>query len=442
MLKRIVNHSIAGDIANLLVGRVGAMASGLLALTVATRLSDREDFGLYTYGISIVNLCLIFGLLGFRRLMVREVAKKSLNADVTDATSIGLRIALQALAFVGIASVCVYVLLPFIANTHELESSARLSLLLVVPFGLLRLGDAFLRGKKRFRISPIPDQILRPALFGCFLLVVFFLNVSFTERTLILCQFAASLISLFLLAVMLFKIGHNTIHFKKDESTKTIVSDGFTLGFVSLTAAVFGQLPTLSLGFMATADAVGLYAAPARVALMVGLLFSVVNQALAPSIVQIWEKGSTQEMEKIATSTSAISLLISIVIAMPIFFFPEYILTLILGDKFTDGKVILIIITCAQLVNVASGSVTSWLAMTGNQLYATLANLTTVVVTLIAAYLIIPSLKAEGAAIVYAVGILLSNTLQAIAVRIKLGFNPTAFGVVKHLGKTKSIPTK
>lgn len=436
-LNHLLRHRLAADIGNLFAGKLGAMIAGFLALTFATRLSDRADFGAYSYGLSLVNICLLFGLLGFQRLIVREVAKKSIDSSTGTPWQFALQVTFRAVALLVLVVLVAYFALPYFSKEQGLLETARLSLLLVIPFGLLRLTDAYLRGRKKFRLSPLPDQISRPLFFAAGIFIVFSMAIPVTADQLVLTHLLAAMASLGLAGFLSWKTNQPPSRSSANNQTSGIYAEGVSLGYVAITAALLSQLPVMFLGYYASADEVALYAAPARIGLMVGLLFTVVNQALAPSIAQLWQQGNLDQMSRVASTTSALSLGISITLALPIIIFPGFFLDTLLGDQFTDGKVVLQIITCTQLFHVASGSVTSWLTMTGKQNSAARANIATLIIACALSIVLVPRYSEVGAACVFMCGIIISNTIQGIAVYKQLGFNPSALGAIKYL-RTRS----
>ena len=98
------------------------------------------------------------------------------------------------------------------------------------------------------------------------------------------------------------------------------------------------------------------------------------------------------------------------------------------GQEFVSGSPALIILSGAQLVNAAAGSVGLTLMMTGHERSTAYGLFVSAVVNVVLNAVLIPQFGVVGAAVATATSTILWNVLLIIEVYRKLGIDSTAFG--------------
>jgi O-antigen/teichoic acid export membrane protein len=187
------------------------------------------------------------------------------------------------------------------------------------------------------------------------------------------------------------------------------------------------------LGIFRPAEEVAIYGVASRMALLVGLPLLVVNATLAPAIAELFSRGERARLQAALRAAATLSTIVSIAMLSAFALLGRPLLEIAFGPAYAGSFVILVVLGAGQLVNVACGSCTLALTMTGHQrdvlLLATLA----AALTFAALFLVAPAFGAPGVAAVIAISLALYNVSLALAARRRLGLTTWATADRLHL---------
>ena len=147
----------------------------------------------------------------------------------------------------------------------------------------------------------------------------------------------------------------------------------------------------------------------------------VVSQVVPPIIAELHAKGERDQLERTLRSVSTVAGLPAALVLVAFIVAGGFILSLAYGPYFRQAATVLIILSCARLVAVCTGSSGVTLMMTGHQRIMMLITLGCGAFALIAEILLAPSYGITGVAAATCTAQILLNLLQLIFARVRVG---------------------
>jgi O-antigen/teichoic acid export membrane protein len=179
----------------------------------------------------------------------------------------------------------------------------------------------------------------------------------------------------------------------------------------------------LLVGALGSAAEAGAYSAATRIVLAGTFALDAVLVVMGPQIsalLALDERERTGVLFQTATAwLTALSFPFYITIAL---FAP--LALQIFGEDFTMAATALVILSLAMLLDMASGPVTTVLLMAGRSSWFLLNIMVTLAVNVVANILLIPPFGVTGAAVAWAVSIVVQNALPLVQVWLFLGLHP------------------
>ncbi len=401
---------------------LGSFGMGLIFSLVGTwaltHILSLEDYGYYTYFFSWILLFAVIGDAGLPTLCMREAASIGQPRLRTFMLWVLSRVSvfslLSALVFYPVA---IYTL--EIPLMHALFGSG---LILLVSFN--QILASIINGLNRVLEAQIPEKVVRPGVVMMIALAMV-LTGRDINATAGLAIGAAGIVVIFL-----FYSIRNLMIYNSSQSGEKSASWNQSLWFflgLSIVTTLNSKLDILMLGVLMDAEAVGLYSIAVRLSEFVAIGLVILNPLIGPSIVELFEKNHSEALNQMLTRFARFYTGIGIMIFGIVALFSVTLLG-IFGREFVRGENVLIILGCAQLVNLVVGSVGLILNMTGHERSAFRAMLMAVVLNAGLNLVLIPSYGIEGAAIATAVGWIFWNITMWAQVRKRTKLKPSVFG--------------
>lgn len=180
-------------------------------------------------------------------------------------------------------------------------------------------------------------------------------------------------------------------------------------------------LPQILLGATGQNAEVAFFTAAERASALIAFVLVALNAVAAPKFAQHYKNDDLASLEKLSFWVVKMSLLIAIPAFLIYLFFSEFIMS-IFGEEYRQYGYLLLIISCAQLVNVLSGSVFNILAMSGHQKQIMYIMGSVLLVSLVVGAILVPKYGVLGATILFVIILSMQNILAAYFVKKKLGF--------------------
>ncbi|MBV6658190.1 MAG: polysaccharide biosynthesis C-terminal domain-containing protein [Devosiaceae bacterium] len=188
--------------------------------------------------------------------------------------------------------------------------------------------------------------------------------------------------------------------------TLTVSWSGVLVGGVFVSAAELAQV-----------------AAAQRVAILVIFVLLVCDIIVSPRYARLFVDGDMPGMRQLARFTTWAMVSIAVPLAIGITLLADQIMSLF-GPEFSAAGAVLIAFTAAQTINLATGSVSQLLIMSGHERDYRRVTVIAALLTLVLTLLLASTYGGIGIALACAAGIITQNLLSYFAVRRRLGFFP------------------
>jgi O-antigen/teichoic acid export membrane protein len=198
-------------------------------------------------------------------------------------------------------------------------------------------------------------------------------------------------------------------------------------GAAGIVEITLGWLDILILGAFRPAAEVGVYAAVSRTVVAALFVLRATNKAFQPRISALLADGQREEAQTLYQVATWWLMAASLPIYITLALFPGFLLG-IFGDGFQIGKTALLILSLAMLINVSTGNVNAVLVMGGKGLWNLLNSSAALTLNVLLNILLIPRIGLLGAAIAWAVSIVVPNMAAVLQVRWFLGLRPFGEG--------------
>jgi len=415
-------------------GLVAAMKAAqsalmLLALAVAARWLGPDAYGRFATVLASAGLFAVLAQLGLPQHLLRRVAAIDRDGNA------GARGALlrRSLVAVGAAGAGIAVVAVLAAGTIATDRGlpgdfVALGAVAAGPLALLRVLGAWLQARGRVIAGQVADALVRPGGLAAVVVVAMAVGLP-PSGTTAAGVFMAAVVAAVLVAAWQVRAGEPTSVRPSavPESLPTWLAAVAPLLGIALLHAVMANADVLMLGTLAEAEAAGVYHAASRVALTLGLVMAAVGTVIAPSLARAAADGDDTELRRIAM-TSARLLAIPAALALPVVVGVAAPVLALLGSGFAAGAPALIGLWIGQVVNLACGPVVVLLnchdlerTACGGVALGAAANVALNAV-------LIPPLGATGAAIATATSTAMWNIGLVMAVRRRIGVDPTVLG--------------
>jgi O-antigen/teichoic acid export membrane protein len=425
-------RTLAAGSASALVVRLAGVGATLAMQVIVARLLGVEGFGVYVYVGHWVGVLAVVASLGFDTSTLRFVASYrageawgSLLAFVRSSLKwVAISSATLALGLLGVV----------LALAHRLSeplADAFLAGALLLPaLTLLLVASAQLRGLKLVTASMLPQWLLRPGLIA---LLALLLTAILVEPPLAWhLVLADAALTAGLTAALLGRL-HRSLPAVEgapvgSDQRRLWTSTSLALLALSGIRLLMNRTDVLMLGVLIDATAAGVYSVASQMAVLVGFGLMAVNMIAAPLVAELHSQGRTEDLQRLVTLASRGVLTFALVTAAALIALGPWLLALY-GEEFAPAYRPLVLLTCAQVVSGAAGSVAFVLAMTGEERLAAWTTAGGGVLNVVLNALLIPRFGLIGAAAATATANVVWNLTLVLIVRRRLGLRPTAFGI-------------
>jgi O-antigen/teichoic acid export membrane protein len=352
------------------VGRIAGRGLTLVSQALVARLVGPVGFGLYSIGWTLVRLTGLIAPLGLDNGLVRYGSPLAAT-DLAGLKSLIVRAAAMAVLASSVLAAGVIAAAPWLATVTFQKPELESVLWWFAPvFVLVALAKIFAAGARtglRMAVATLIDDVSQPAaLIG---LLIVGSGWNWGVRGVVFGTVAS-----FAIAAL---VGIITVHriFPKLPYVKGMarVTSAQLLSYSVPTsvAVTFATLVVwvdrlVGARYLPVQD-VGVYQAASQVAIGVALVLSGINAVVAPLVARLVAHGERHRLAELYRISTKWALYVCLPVAIVTFLSADDLLTLIFGPYYGVGAGALMILTLAQAVNAATGSVGVLLIMTGSQ---------------------------------------------------------------------------
>ena len=404
---------------------IGNLIAYLIRVFIA-RTMGPEVFGLLSMGIAIVNVLIIFSLIGIDTGITRYIAfYKGLKAfgkikgaiDSSIKITIPLSIIISVLLFIFSDSISVFFFKPELAFVLKVFS-------FFIPFlTMTHISYSIFLGFKLTKYKVLIWDLCKNLTSFIFIILLFYFGCGFWGVTF---GFMVGFLFSGILGVYLLKKKINPL-FKGTKTVKSgreLIRFSWPLFFTAAFLLFIKWTDVLMLGYFDTAVNVGIYSAILNLGIFLTFLTQAFIFIFTPMISELYSEKKLKEIKNLyRTATRWIFTMV-----FPIFLlmicFPDEIINIFFGVEFIPGYKALVILSFGYLI--ASTSRLSFFMITaiGETKVNLNISLITLITNVVLNILLIPIYGMFGAAIAMTVALIINSALSLIYVNRKMKMQP------------------
>lgn len=385
---------------------------GLLLAVVLARVLGVENFGIYAFCLSIVQILTIPAMLGGQQLLVREVAAYQAKGEYHFLRGLLLRFrqasflasVFLALATAGIGYM-VYqdspILVPFLVAAA------------IIPLhAALQMQGAALRGLRRVLLGQAA-QTLRPAIVIGIVGILFWMTGrKLGAEAALSAQLAGSVFLVTLTFILLHRLLPNEAkNVRPGFETSKWAKSAPPFVFASGMQILNNETSVILLGILQAPEDVGLFRVAQRGAMLIPFGLTAVNMAIAPDVAEMFTRGEKKRLQHMVSKSILAVMAFALPVALGLILGGKWIIPFVFGQEYAPAYLPLVILCLGQLVNAGMGSVGIILNMAGLEKITAKGVAIAAIASVILNILLIPFLGAVGAAIATSCSLAVWNIL-------------------------------
>lgn len=402
---------------------------GFLLQILMARALGIEQFGIYAFALSWINVLLFLVVLGTDKAILRFLPTYQLSESIAQMAGL-LRWATLRTLIAGLA-VCLAILgyLTFFAaaEDQDLIKTMALAAVLLPFFGLSQLRQAGLNAMKQVFRAELADTFLRPILLISLVVYwVWFHKEPLVAYQAMLMQLGAVVVS-FLIGTrwLMLALPDTTRRTDPIYDVKVWQSMALPMMIVAGIQILLKQTDVIMLGIITSTTESGIYSVMVRLSNFAMFGLAAVNAMAAPMIAELHASGQKAALQRVVTLAVRGSVLFMLAASALLVIFVEPI-TALYGQGFNIGLIAFYILLIGQAVNAATGPVGFIMSMTGHQMLLAKVQGASAVLNILLNMVLIPRYGLEGAAIATAISMATWNVWLLIYVRkiLKIRISP------------------
>lgn len=411
--------------------RVGGLALSFLLTFLLTHWLGPEEYGIYAWCITWMNVLALFSTLGYDTYLVREVSaaiarKETSFVDVLKAST------RKNVALFSCVVLVITLTTAFLVIEEKINLLAFSVAILTVPLAaFLTISQSVLRGMKKIIPAGLPELTFRPLIFLLLLFSLLALKEELlTPTTVLLANLVAYLIAFCSSVIFLKRAKVKTETNTNKIGKKISFYSGIYFLILSGASLINNKMDILMLGFLRPElKEVGMYHVASNLSALISFFLLAANTALAPVISDLYTRKDRDKLQLMVSRTVRWVFLLTLPSFLIFMFLGKDILSFF-GPEYSKAYYALAILSLGQLINVGCGSVGYILSMTGNEKLVAMCMWAGALVNVILNLLLIPAYGLEGAAVATMAGTIIWNVSMAWLCVKKTGIYSTAVGKI------------
>ncbi len=372
--------------------RIIAIAIGFFIAVLLARYLGPEQFGIYSYAISVVALSASVGNMGLSGLVVHEIIKKPAESRLTLGTTFAIKIV--GMTF-GYSLLVLYGF--FYEGVHSLEFTVLVIAGIVLffrPFDVIEYWfQAFVQARyvSLVRISAL-------AMGATILLALVWLGLSLSYLVIAnLLQALLHIIGLLIVfnLVSRVKLWSWSINWSK---TKYLVEKGWPIYLGSLFAVIYLKIDQVMLRWITGPESVGIYAVAAQISEVWYFIPTAIVASLFPSLITLKQDNEILFKRRLQQLFD-ILFFIAFIAALVVTLLNDLIISLFFGSEYWASARILSIHIWASLFIFMRAAFSKWIIIENAMIFSLLTQGAGAILNVILNFWLIPIYGADGAAV-------------------------------------------
>ena len=412
------------------IGMVIGKVLATVNIILLARFLEPSKFGLFSLGLTVVEILAIIGVFGLTSGVVRFIPYyHAKNRD--DKVKYTIRFSLKfSLILSIILAIVLFLLSDHIANLIFKDDRLKVVLQIfsiALPFYTInQITPATFRGFGNAKYMVLTQDImLRIIKISAFILFVYFgyllygALAAFTVGTILTLG-----ISLYVVQKKLFPIFGSNIKTKDASVGRELLSFSWPLLIGGFSYIFYTQTDRLLLGFFKTSEDIGIYTAGSQISSLLTFVLPSFAFLFLPVMSELYSKKKIQDFSHLYKSITRWIFLITLPLFLFFLFYSEEIILLLFGSSYISGATVLRILALTFFVTASVGLTWDTLVAMGKTKFVMITQGIGAVTNIVLNVLLIPPFGIEGAAIGTACGFIIMSVLQLIDIYRSIGFHP------------------
>jgi O-antigen/teichoic acid export membrane protein len=328
--------------------RIFKMGISFFIIILLSRYLGPENLGLLSYSQSFVGIFVAFSSLGIDVILVRELTKNKENSNKLLGTAFFLKL------LTSLVAICIiFVINIFIEDKEAILLTNIIAFILI--FQSINTIDAYFQANVISKYTALANLVAFVFSSVLKLMLIYFeVDLIYFAYALVFDGIFATIGYLYVYA----KQKQSFLQWRFDKTTATyLLKNGWPLMLVALTVFIYTRTDQVMLKHMVGNEAVGNYAAAVRVSELFYFIPLLITQSIFPKMVEIREK-SEKEYFILLENLYKLIIWSAIPIALGLFMFSDFVVTILYGSQFTQASSILSIMAFTIIFN-AIGAITT-----------------------------------------------------------------------------------
>lgn len=354
------------------ISKVSASFLTVALAGIVARLLSPDDVGAFFLSYSIILLLSFFARLGMDQFCVRHIGKELAEKKYIAARDFINTIFLLVVVLSIIVSVLLYFSFDLLLSKSLFRDDIGfdINLYLAIWLPLTAIQFLFAEIFRSYHNIKFASIFSGGTIFGGFLTSVLFglvISIGYaTDQSFYLEEVLQLLFSIMVFLLLIeYKIMKSminqycTLEGQQDGqciSVKEILYESFPFFISALSLMLLVHVDTIILGLYQSEADVAIYNAATRIAKLMIMIYLIVVEVTAPVVVELHLKGDMKNLENMFRITATIAALPSVLVLLFFIFFSGDVLSIVYGDYYAQGALLLIIMSMGQLGAVWAGS--------------------------------------------------------------------------------------
>lgn len=433
-----------GKLVNIVRGGVAKTAllfiynkiTAALTIVIITRILGAELYGVFSIAVSLMILLSLPLTAGLPQFVVRETSRYWRDGNREKIQGLLIFVVIFSLAFsLFVASIILLTPVGELIIPTASENKARettIVILLAMPFvALSGLRSSILRGIGGHFWAQFPELAARPTIYLIAISIYFYSLGSNTTAQAVALIYLFAAVSAFIIGIVIFRR-----LYKPTKMTEKINFSDFRRSYISISLfssviLFLGEFLTIIVGSLSTNEDAGIFRAMLLLSMLPASGSRIINLALSAEVAG-WLKDDKKALvqQKLQRTSGLLTLLLLAIVGVTILTDAEF-LTMILGDTFSRGYSVLLILLTGHCISASIGSVALVANMGGYERKTVWPALLALLICISLATILVPTYGATGAAVAWSAATISWNTVLLRICTKKIGVNPSLlFGLL------------
>ncbi len=409
-----------------LSGQVGGTLIRTVYHLLIANLLGATSYGLYSLGLSVLNILVIISLFGLNMTVVKFIPEYNTRKDYE-----GVRGVVRfSLFFVSCLSLFLGILMFIFSKDLAVLVFKKQDLTIIFKIfsvsltlkSLLILLTSIFRAFKRLKYSALISDIVQPLSAFIIFLILFYFKFGIYAAVY---SFLFSLGIAFAVGLLLLnsKIDVKVFNSKARNEGLKLLKFSIPIVFLYFTIRLLNRTDILIIGYFMQTKSVGIYAFCYRISYLLFLFWFSFNAIFSPVLSSLFTKNKIKEIDIMFKTVSRWVFTLTLPFAIFLIINADLILGLF-KREYEEGVGVLIIFSIMWLLLSFLGSIGNVLVMAGKREKELYFSIPIVVVNVILNLLLIPVYGLKGAAFATMISIVGFNFLKMIYIKKKFGIYP------------------